>query len=157
MAVINGGIINVEVSADGGKAINCDTNVTINGGRTTVIATGNGTWEVDETLATGGDTKAAAGIGSDGIFYMNGGELYAKATGSGGKGVKADLEAYITGGKIRIITEGGLYYSNGTTENHNYTGNTERRYRIAHSHLRCPENLGWRHHDTHQWQQRRRD
>ena len=122
---INGGIINVEVSADGGKAINGDTDITINGGRTTVIATGNGTWEVDETLTYGGDTKAAAGIGSDGIFYMNGGELYAKATGSGGKGVKADLEGYITGGKIRIITEGGLYYSNGSTESHNYTGNTD--------------------------------
>ncbi len=122
---INGGIINVEVSADGGKAINGDADITINGGRTTVIATGNGTWEVDETLTYGGDTKAAAGIGSDGIFYMNGGELYAKATGSGGKGVKADLEGYITGGKIRIITEGGLYYSNGSTENHNYTGNTD--------------------------------
>ncbi|MBR6970723.1 MAG: carbohydrate-binding domain-containing protein, partial [Firmicutes bacterium] len=77
---INGGIINVEVSADGGKAINGDADITINGGRTTVIATGNGTWEVDETLTYGGDTKAAAGIGSDGIFYMNGGELYAKAT-----------------------------------------------------------------------------
>ena len=122
---INGGIINVEVSANGAKAINADANVTINGGRTTVIATGNGEWEVDETLSTGGDTKAAAGIGSDGIFYMNGGEVYAKATGSGGKGIKADLEAYITGGKLRIITEGGLYYSNGKTENHNYTGNTD--------------------------------
>lgn len=122
---INGGIINVEVSANGGKAINGDANITINGGRTTVIATGNGTWEADETLTYGGDTKAAAGIGSDGIFYMNGGELYAKATGSGGKGIKADLEGYITGGKIRIITEGGLYYSNGTTESHNYTGNTD--------------------------------
>ncbi len=122
---INGGIINVEVSADGGKAINGDANVTINGGRTTVIATGNGTWEADETLSTGGDTKAAAGIGSDANFYMNGGELYAKATRSGGKGVKADKEAYITGGKIRIITEGGLYYNNGTTEDHNYTGNTD--------------------------------
>ena len=122
---INGGIINVEVSADGGKAINGDANVTINGGRTTVIATGNGTWEADETLSTGGDTKAAAGIGSDGNFYMNGGELYAKATGSGGKGVKADYEGYITGGKIRIVTEGNLYYSNGTSESHNYTGNTD--------------------------------
>ena len=122
---INGGIINVEVSADGGKAINGDADITINGGRTTVIATGNGTWEADETLTYGGDTKAAAGIGSDGIFYMNGGELYAKAIGSGGKGVKADLEGYITGGKIRIITEGGLYYSNGSTESHNYTGNTD--------------------------------
>lgn len=122
---INGGIINIEVSANGAKAINCDTNVTINGGRTTAIATGNGTWEADETLTYGGDTKAAAGVGCDGIFYMNGGELYAKATGSGGKGIKADLEGYITGGKIRIITEGGLYYSNGTTESHNYTGNTD--------------------------------
>ena len=122
---INGGIINVEVSADGGKAINGDADVVINGGRTTVIATGTGTWEADETLAYGGDTKAAAGIGSDATFYMNGGELYAKATGSGGKGVKADLEGYITGGKIRIITEGGLYYSNGSTESHNYTGNTD--------------------------------
>ena len=122
---INGGIINVEVSADGGKAINGDADVVINGGRTTVIATGNGTWEADETLAYGGDTKAAAGIGSDATFYMNGGELYAKATGSGGKGVKADLEGYITGGKIRIITEGGLYYSNGSTQSHNYTGNTD--------------------------------
>ena len=122
---INGGIINVEVSADGGKAINGDADVVINGGRTTVIATGNGTWEADETLAYGGDTKAAAGIGSDATFYMNGGELYAKATGSGGKGVKADLEGYITGGKIRIITEDGLYYSNGSTESHNYTGNTD--------------------------------
>ena len=122
---INGGIINVEVSANGGKAINGDADICINGGRTTVIATGNGTWEADETLTYGGDTKAAAGIGTDATFYMNGGELYAKATGSGGKGVKADLEGYVTGGKIRIITEGGLYYSNGSTENHNYTGNTD--------------------------------
>lgn len=123
--IINGGIVNVEVSANGAKAINGDTNVTINGGRTTTIATGNGEWEVDETLTYGGETKAAAGVACDGIFYMNGGELYAMATGSGGKGIKADLEGYITGGKIRAITTGGLYYSNGSTENHNYTGNTD--------------------------------
>ena len=118
--IINGGIINVEVSAAGAKAINGDVNVKINGGRTTAIATGNGKWD-DEDM----ETKAGAGIACDGIFYMNGGEVYSKATGSGGKGIKADLEAYITGGKIRIITEGGLYYSNGTTESHNYTGNTD--------------------------------
>lgn len=122
---INGGIINVEVSAAGAKAINADANVTVNGGRTTVIATGDGEWEEDETLTYGGDTKAAAGIGSDGNLYINGGEVYAKATGSGGKGIKADYEAYITGGKIRIITEGGLYYNNGKTESLNYTGNTD--------------------------------
>lgn len=118
--IINGGIVNVEVSGAGAKAINGDECVKINGGRTTAIATGNGTWDTEDL-----ETKAGAGIACDSIFYMNGGELYAKATGSGGKGVKADLEAYITGGKIRIITEGGLYYSNGTTESHNYTGNTD--------------------------------
>ena len=122
---INGGIINVEVSAAGAKAINADANVTVNGGRTTVIATGDGEWDEDETLTYGGDTKAAAGIGSDGNLYINGGEIYAKATGSGGKGIKADYKAYITGGKIRIITEGGLYYNNGKTESLNYTGNTD--------------------------------
>ncbi len=118
--IINGGIVNVEVSGTGAKAINGDECVKINGGRTTAIATGNGTWDTEDL-----ETKAGAGVACDSIFYMNGGELYAKATGSGGKGVKADLEAYITGGKIRIITEGGLYYSNGTSESHNYTGNTD--------------------------------
>ena len=118
--IINGGIVNVEVSAAGAKAINCDECVKINGGRTTTIATGNGTWDTTDL-----ETKAGAGVACDSIFYMNGGELYAKATGSGGKGIKADLEAYITGGTIRIITEGNLYYSNGTTESHNYTGNTD--------------------------------
>ena len=117
---INGGIINVEVSAAGAKAINGDIDVTINGGRTTVICTGNGKWD-DEDL----ETKAAAGIACDSVLTINGGEIYAMAIGSGGKGLKADWEAYINGGKMRIITTGGLYYSNGTQENHNYTGNTD--------------------------------
>lgn len=119
--MINGGIINVEVSANGAKAINSDTNITINGGRTTLIATGDGKWDEEDQ-----DTKAAAGVACDGIFYMNDGEVNAMATGSGGKGIKADLEAYITNGKIRIITKGGLYYNDGTTENLNYTGDTDR-------------------------------
>lgn len=117
---INGGIINVEVSAAGAKGINSDVDITINGGRTTVISTANGTWD-DEEL----ETKASAGIKCDSIFTLNDGEIYVKATGSGGKGLKADWEAYINGGKIRAITQGGLYYSNGSTENHNYTGNTD--------------------------------
>ena len=56
---------------------------------------------------------------------INGGEVYSKATGSGGKGLKADYEAYINGGKVRAITEGGLYFCDGKTENHNYRGNTD--------------------------------
>lgn len=117
---INGGIINVEVSAPGAKGINGDIDININGGRTTVVSTANGQWD-DEDL----ETKASAGIACDSVFTMNDGEIYMKSTGSGGKGLKADWEAYINGGKVRIITTGGLYYSDGTTENHNYTGNTD--------------------------------
>ena len=117
---INGGILNVEVSGAGAKGINCDTNVYINGGRTTVVSTSNGTWDTEDQ-----ETKASAGIASDSILTINGGEIYLKSTGSGGKGLKADWEGYINGGKIRIITTGGLYYSNGSSESHNYTGNTD--------------------------------
>ena len=117
---INGGILNVEVSAAGAKGINGDVDITVNGGRTTVVSTSNGIWDTDDL-----ETKASAGIKCDSIFTMNGGEVCLKSTGSGGKGLKADWEAYINGGKLRVITEGGLYYSNGSTENHNYTGNTD--------------------------------
>ncbi len=117
---INGGILNVEVSAAGGKGINSDTDIYINGGRTTVISTANGTWDTEDL-----ETKASAGIACDANLTMNGGEVYLKSSGSGGKGIKADWEAYFNGGKVRIITKGGLYYSNGSTENHNYTGNTD--------------------------------
>ena len=117
---INGGILNVEVSAPGAKGINVDTNVYINGGRTTVVSTSNGEWDTEDL-----ETKASAGIASDSIITINGGEIYLKSTGSGGKGLKADWEGYINGGKIRIITTGGLYYSNGSSESHNYTGNTD--------------------------------
>lgn len=118
---INGGILNVEVSAAGAKGINGDIDVTVNGGRITVVSTSNGKWDEEDL-----ETKASAGIACDSVLTINGGEIFLKSTGSGGKGLKADWEGYINGGKIRIITEGGLYYSNGTTESHNYTGDTER-------------------------------
>lgn len=119
-AIINGGIINVETAGLGAKGINCDEDIVINGGRTTVIATGDGEWDEEEL-----ETKAVSCIKCDSVLTINGGEVYVKATGSGGKGLKADWECYITGGKVRAITTGGLYYNDGTTENLNYKGNTD--------------------------------
>ena len=121
VVVINGGIINVETDGAGAKGINAEGDITINGGRVTAICTGNGEWDTDDL-----ETKAAACIKTDLNLTINGGEVYAKATGSGGKGLKADWEGYFNGGKVRVITSGGLYYSNGSTENHNYTGDTDR-------------------------------
>lgn len=119
-AIINGGIINVETAGLGAKGINCDEDIVINGGRTTIIATGDGEWDEEEL-----ETKAVSCIKCDSVLTINGGEVYVKATGSGGKGLKADWECYITGGKVRAITTGGLYYNDGTTENLNYKGNTD--------------------------------
>ena len=107
---INGGILNVEVSAAAAKGINCESDITVNGGRTTVITTGNGTWDTEDLEA-----KGAACIKSDSTFTINGGELWLKSTGSGGKGIKADIDGYFNGGNTYIITTGSQYKYNNDT------------------------------------------
>jgi len=106
--IINGGILNVEVSAAAGKGLNCESNIIVNGGRTTVITTGDGAYEDSEA-------KGAAAIKCDSTYTQNGGEVYLMSTGNGGKGLKTDYEAYITGGTLRVITSGSTYsYSRDT-------------------------------------------
>ena len=107
---INGGIINVEVSAEAAKGINCESNIIVNGGRTTVITTGGGTYDTEDNEA-----KGAACIKADSAFTINAGELWLKSTGSGGKGINVDTEANFTGGNVYIVTEGGQYKSNNYT------------------------------------------
>ena len=107
---INGGIINVEVSAEAAKGINCESNIIVNGGRTTVITTGGGTYDSDDKEA-----KGAACIKADSAFTINAGELWLKSAGSGGKGINVDTEANFTGGNVYIVTEGGQYKSNNDT------------------------------------------
>ena len=107
---INGGIINVEVSAEAAKGINCESNIIVNGGRTTVITTGGGTYDTEDNEA-----KGAACIKADSAFTINAGELWLKSTGNGGKGINVDTEANFTGGNVYIVTEGGQYKSNNDT------------------------------------------
>lgn len=107
---INGGIINVEVSAAAAKGINCESNIIVNGGRTTVLTTGNGTYD-----STDKEAKGAAGIKADSTFTINAGELWLKSTGSGGKGINVDMEANFNGGNVYVVTEGGQYKSNNDT------------------------------------------
>jgi hypothetical protein len=57
---------------------------------------------------------------------ISGGTLNLTATGSGGKGMKCDGVMTISDGTITVVTSGGLYYNNGSTENTNYTGDTDR-------------------------------
>ena len=107
---VNGGILNVEVTAAAAKGINCESHIVFNGGRTTVITTGNGTYDTTDREA-----KGAACVKADSTLTVNGGKLLLKSTGSGGKGINVDLEAYFNGGEVYVITEGGQYNSNNDT------------------------------------------
>ncbi len=101
---IKGGVINVETSATASKGLSSDGLVQIDGGRTTAITTGGG--ELDED---GADVSGCAGVKSDSIFVMNGGELLCKSTGAGGKGIKTDQTLTVNGGVIKVMTTGAQY------------------------------------------------
>ncbi len=107
---INGGILNVEVTAAAAKGINCESQIIVNGGRTTVITTGDGTYDTEDKEA-----KGAAGMKADSTFTMNAGVVKLMSSGSGGKGLKADYPSVINGGEMYVITKGGQYKGNNDT------------------------------------------
>lgn len=118
---ISGGTIDVNVTATAAKGIKAEGDMQISGGTITVKTTGNGEWDSDDQ-----ETKAACGLTCDGNMTINGGKITLTSTGSGGKGMKCDGLLTISDGTIDVVTSGGLYYNNGTTENTNYTGDTDR-------------------------------
>ena len=117
---ISGGKITVNCTATAAKGIKSAGDINITGGTFNITTTGGGTWDTDDL-----ETKAACGISADGNINISGGTIASTATGSGGKGIKCDGFLTITDGEITVKTSGGLYYNNGTTENTNYTGNTD--------------------------------
>jgi len=117
---LEGGTLNITADATAAKAIKAEGDVIISDGTYTITTTGDGKWDSDDL-----ETKAACGISSDSNISISGGNLTLTATGSGGKGMKCDGELTISGGTVTVETSGGLYYNNGSTENTNYTGNTD--------------------------------
>ncbi len=101
---VRGGVINVETSAAASKALSSDGIVEIDGGRTTAITTGIGELDDDGT-----DVSGCAGVKADSIFVMNGGTLYCKSTGAGGKGISTDQTLTINDGTVKVITTGKQY------------------------------------------------
>ena len=119
---ISGGTISINCSAIAAKGIKCAGDMFITDDPVINITTsGKGAWDEDDL-----ETKAACGLSADGDINISGGTLTLVATGSGGKGMKCDSVLTVSGGDITVTTSGGLYYNNGTTENTNYTGNTDR-------------------------------
>lgn len=117
---IESGAIKINTSAIAAKGIKADGDLIISGGTIDITTSGKGKWD-----STDKETKAASCLNSDANTVISGGTLTLKSTGSGGKGINCDGRLTISGGDVTIVTEGALYYHNGTTENTNYTGNTD--------------------------------
>ena len=119
-AYIEGGTLNITCTAAAAKGVKAEGDMNISGGDITIKTTGNGEWDTEDL-----ETKAASGLSCDGNMNISGGTMSLTSTGSGGKGMKCDGVMTISDGTVSVVTSGGLYYNNGTTENTNYTGNTD--------------------------------
>ena len=118
---IEGGNITINCTAIAAKGIKAAGDIFISGEPIIDVTTsGKGEWDEEDF-----ETNAACCLSADGDIDISGGTLTLTSTGSGGKGMKCDSVLTISGGDITVTTSGGLYYNNGTTENTNYTGNTD--------------------------------
>ena len=117
---LEGGTININTPGKAAKGIKSEGDLFVKDGTINITTTGHGKWD-DEDVKT----KAAACLGSDAKVVISGGTLTLTSTGAGGKGINCDAEFVLSGGDVTIVTKGTLYYHNGTTENTNYTGNTD--------------------------------
>lgn len=99
---INGGTLDINVTADAARGIKSDTEVVITGGNITINTTGDCVY--DETEA---DYSSAACIKCENAFTMSGGKLTMTSSGDGGKGVNCADVITLTGGTLSAITTGG--------------------------------------------------
>ena len=108
---IEGGTINITVTADAAKGIKSEGDMKISGGDITVKTTGGGVWDSDKVK-----TKASACLGADGNITISGGTMNLTSTGAGGKGINGDGTFTATGGTLVVKTSGNAVVasSNGT-------------------------------------------
>lgn len=101
---IKGGVINMEIDADGAKGINCDSLIYITGGRTTIINSGTSRAELDSLNNV--ELTGAAGVKADYNFTMTGGTLNIKCTGDDAKGINVAQPFLFTGGELNVVLTG---------------------------------------------------
>jgi hypothetical protein len=98
---LEGGTLNITVTAAAAKGIKADGDMRISGGAVTVKTTGGGTWDSDDKK-----TKASSCLSADGNMTISGGTLNLTSTGAGGKGINGDGSFTATGGTMTIKTSG---------------------------------------------------
>lgn len=106
---IRGGVLNIGVTAPGAKGINCDMDIDISAGRTTVITSGGIVVDSPE------DTSSCSAIKSDTNISISGGVLNCKSEGPGGKGINCKRtdpndtstgNISITAATVNVVTTG---------------------------------------------------
>ena len=104
---ILGGYLWAKTSAEAGKCLSSDSDITINDGTLKLYTSGNAIYDADEN-----DTSSAAGMKVDGNLTITGGDILCSSTGTGGKGINVDGNMTIDGGNINVVTSGGKYVYN---------------------------------------------
>lgn len=98
---LEGGTLNINVTAAAAKGIKADGDMKISDGDITVKTTGGGTWDSDDKK-----TKASSCLSADGNMTISGGTLNLTSTGAGGKGINVDGTLTTTIGTTTIKTSG---------------------------------------------------
>ena len=98
---LEGGTLNVTVTATAAKAVKSEGDMRVSGGDITCKTTGGGSWDTDDMK-----TKAAACMSADGNMTISGGTLTLTSTGAGGKGISVDGTLTVTDGTVNVNTSG---------------------------------------------------
>lgn len=111
---IDGGTLSLTSSGSGGKGINTDDELIINGGNITISTTGglyayvNGTEYTNYTgntdRLTSDQKSSAKGIKADGNVTINGGTINVTTTGNGAEGIESKAELTINDGTVVCYT-----------------------------------------------------
>ena len=107
---LEGGTLNITVTADASKGIKADGDMKISDGTYTVTTKGSAAWDSDDS-----EVKACAALSADGNMTISGGTLNLTSTGAGGKAISVDAKLTISGGSIYAITSGQIAYCSSTS------------------------------------------
>lgn len=98
---ILGGYIWAKTSADAGKCLSSNGDITIKGGQVKLYTSGGSVFNAKKK-----DTSSPAGIKVDGNMVISGGKILCVSTGDGGKGINVDGHLTINAGTIDVATTG---------------------------------------------------
>ena len=107
---LEGGTLNINVTAAAAKGIKADGDMKISDGEITITTTGSAAWDSDDS-----EVKACAAMSADGNMTISGGTLTLSSTGAGGKAISVDGTLTISGGITSATTTGQIAYCQSTS------------------------------------------